>query len=285
MKKIRDIIASPVSTVILFVVAAGLLLFSTIGGVRAAYIAYSETYGGQIKMYDIGVSLYERCQGDKDGARKVAYRNYIQNSQDKWDEHEGIGELVPVDMFLGEGSELIPGKSYKEELFVENSGTIDEYVRVSIYKYWLTPDGNKTSVGKNGKTTQDLSPAMIDLHLTNTDSWLEDKDARTDERIVVYYNKVLSAGESLEDVPLSDTLAIGAIYDNNGNIVESVTDNYVKTVSEDKKTITTTYTYDGWRFCLEARVDAVQSHNIKEGAKSVWGRDITVNSDGTISLD
>ena len=285
MKKIRDIIASPVATVLLFVVAAGLLLFSTIGGARAAYIAYSETYGGQVKMYDIGVSLYEKCQGDEDEARMVAYRNYIKDSQDKWEEHEGINEMVPADKFLGTDSELIPGKPYKEELFVENSGTIDEYVRVTIYKYWLTPDGTKTSEGKNGKTTQNLSPEMIDLHLTNTDSWIKDESASTNERIVVYYNKLLPAGESLEDIPLSDTLAVGAIYDDNGNIVESVADNYVKTVSEDEKTITTTYTYDGWKFCLEARVDAVQSHNIQEGAKSVWGRDIIVNSDKSISLD
>lgn len=284
MKKIRDIIASPVSTVLLFVVAAGLLLFSTIGGVRAAYIAYSETYGGQIKMYDIGVSLFEKCQGDGE-ARKVAYRNYIKDSADKWEEDEGVDKMVPREAFLGDDSELIPGKPYKEELFVANSGTIDEYVRVTINKYWLTPDGTKTSGGKNGKTTQDLSPEMIDLHLTNTDSWIKDEDASTDERIVVYYNKVLPAGEDLEDTPLCDTLAVGAIYDNEGNIVESVADNYVKTTSEDGKTITTTYTYDGWKFCLEARVDAVQSHNINEGAKSVWGREVKVNSDGTISLN
>ena len=47
--------------------------------------------------------------------------------------------------------------------------------------------------------------------------------------------------------------------------------------------ITTTYDYDGARFCLEATVDAVQEHNAEDAIWSAWGRRVTVHN-GTLSL-
>ncbi|MDO5476544.1 MAG: hypothetical protein Q4F43_05455 [Eubacteriales bacterium] len=276
MKNIKKWITSPVATVALFVLAAGLLLFSTIGGARAAFIAISETYQGHIEMYDIGVSLLESCE--KGGVREVARRNHIKNSEDEWD--EASLSLVAPEHFLGETGEFIPGKVYKEELSVANTGNIDEYVRVTVYKYWRDPSGEKVLNTDDAKTatvngfTQNLSPALIDLHLTNTNSWLLDEKATTEERIVVYYNKVLPAGEDLSETPLSDTLTVD----------KRVADKVTQTISEDKKTITTTYDYDGWQFCLEAEVDAVQNRNAKDAIKSAWGRDVNISEDGTLSL-
>jgi hypothetical protein len=57
-----------------------------------------------------------------------------------------------------------------------------------------------------------------------------------------------------------------------------------KTISDDGKTITTSYDYDGWQFCIEAAVDAVQDHNAEDAIKSAWGRDVTI-SGGTLQLD
>ena len=46
---------------------------------------------------------------------------------------------------------------------------------------------------------------------------------------------------------------------------------------EDGKVITTTsYTYDGIEFCVEAKVDAIQEHNADEAIKSAWGKDVHV---------
>ena len=56
------------------------------------------------------------------------------------------------------------------------------------------------------------------------------------------------------------------------------------TITNDGKTITTSYDYDGWQFCIEATVDAVQDHNAEDAIKSAWGRDVTI-SDGTLQLD
>ena len=104
--------------------------------------------------------------------------------------------------------------------------------------------------------------------------WLLDNKATTEERIVVYYNSILAPGENTSEKPLCDTLTIDKM----------VGDKATKTVSEDGKTITVKYDYDGWQFCLEAVVDAVQNHNAKNAIKSVWGCDVNVDAQGVITL-
>ncbi|SDL80144.1 hypothetical protein SAMN04487833_13219 [Sarcina sp. DSM 11001] len=295
MKNLKKLITSPAVTIALFILASVLLLVSTIGGIRAAFQAISEIYSGQMQMHCIGVTLQEKCAGDEK-PRAVAHRDHLENTADKWDE-ESLQLLAGADLetkktdnslFLGSDTEFKPGKAYTEELSVANTGNIEEYVRVTIYKYWVDPDGNKVFLNetddegneivkekdKKGISTQGLSPALIKLNLTNSNVWLLDEKASTEERIVVYYNSVLAPGEDTSKTPLSDKLTIDRM----------VGDKVTKTVSDDGKTITTKYDYDGWQFCLEAVVDAVQNHNAKDAIKSVWGRDVNVDNKGMITL-
>ena len=170
---------------------------------------------------------------------------------------------------LPEGESLTLGKTYQENLNVRNSGTINQYVRVSIYKYWLDPEGKKL---------RDLSPDLIDLHLVNLGTdWIEDEGARTEERTVLYYNKLLYAqGEGTSETPLfADTLTID--------------DSIAKKVTQETKregnytTIITTYDYDGVKFQIEVEVDAVQEHNAEDAIWSAWGKRVTFR-DGILSL-
>ena len=293
MKNLKKLITSPAATIVLFVLAAILLLFSTIGGIRAAFQAISEVYSAQVQMHCIGVTLQERCAGDET-PRQVGWSNHIENSADKWNESslallgEVKNNVVDHSKFLNGDEEFKPGKAYTEELSVANTGNIEEYVRVTVYKYWVDPDGNKVFLNetddqgkeivdekdKKGISTQGLSPALIKLNLINSDVWLLDNKATTEERIVVYYNSILAPGENTSEKPLCDTLTIDKM----------VGDKATKTVSEDGKTITVKYDYDGWQFCLEAVVDAVQNHNAKNAIKSVWGRDVNVDAQGVITL-
>ena len=296
MKNLKKLITSPAVTIALFILASVLLLVSTIGGIRAAFQAISEIYSGQMQMHCIGVTLQEKSAGDEK-PREVAWRFHLENTADKWDENslhllagahinKNNKEELDHSVFLGSDTEFRPGKSYTEELSVKNSGNIEEYVRVTIYKYWVDPDGNKVfltdsegneiakETERKGNTTQGLSPALIKLNLTNSNVWLLDEKASTEERIVVYYNSVLAPGEDTSKTPLSDKLTIDRM----------VGDKVTKTVSDDGKTITTKYDYDGWQFCLEAVVDAVQNHNAKDAIKSVWGRDVNVDNKGMITL-
>ena len=154
MKKLKKLIASPVTTIAAFAVAAGLLLFSSIGGARAALTYFSDDYAANIQLHEIGVTLVEN------GAPVE-------------------GELLAG--LLGEGQELELGAAYQEELGVYNSGIINEYVRVSIHKYWVDQEGEKIP---------SLSPDLIDLNLVNIgDAWLLDGSASTQERTVLYYSR------------------------------------------------------------------------------------------------
>jgi len=247
--------AVPVLSLVLFILAAGLLLFSGIGGTRAALIYYSENYTSRVEMYDIGVTLNENGQA-------VSWRDYVINSDGEWKEATGelLGNMLPA------GEELMLGKAYGEEISVTNSGSIDEYVRVSIYTYWLDQNGNKL---------QTLSPKLIDLHLVNLGSdWLLDEAAQTEERTVLYYNRILPAGST--SPILSDTLTVSGLVATKATQYTEYVDGYTR--------ITTIYDYDGVRFCLEARVDAVQTHNAEAAIYSAWGRHVTISGD-SLSLN
>jgi hypothetical protein len=56
------------------------------------------------------------------------------------------------------------------------------------------------------------------------------------------------------------------------------------TTEDGYTTITTVYDYDGYRFNVEAKVDAVQEHNAEDAIWSAWGRQVSV-TDGSLSLN
>ena len=73
--KLKSMKKSTWITVGTFAAAGVLIATSAIGGSRAALTYFSQDYGAQVQMFDIGVSLWE--QSDKDtAAHEVAHRNY-----------------------------------------------------------------------------------------------------------------------------------------------------------------------------------------------------------------
>lgn len=236
---------------VLLVTAVCLLSFSAAGSARAALIYYSENYAAKVTVSNIGVTLTEN-------GTRVGYRDYT-HKNDKWEEAEG----TLLSGLLAEGEKLEPGKEYPEKLAVTNSGTIDTYVRVILKKSWVDKDGKDTT----------LSPELIDLHFTRN-GWIIDEEASTRERTVLYYTKRIAAGESTPD--LTDTLRIDPAIA--GKMKETVTE------KDGYKTVTTVCEYDGYRFCLEAEADAVQTHSAQEAIKSAWGVDVNISSDKSLSL-
>lgn len=255
---------------ITFGAAVALLLFSSIGGTRAALTYFSETYASRVQMYNIGVTLMEKSDKDEK-AKAVSKRDYSDASDGTWIENTGM----LLEGMLDAGETLKPGKVYNEELSVQNTGDIDQYVRVSLYKYWV--DG-EIKAGEEPEKIRNLDPGLIELNLVNTGdqggNWLVDNEASTRERTVLYYSKLLPAGETT--VPFTDTLKI------NGIIASKVTQEV--TGEKGHRTIKTTYDYDGVRFCIEAKVDAVQNHNAQDAVYSAWGRRVTVENE-TLSLN
>lgn len=240
-----------VTTAVLLSASAVLLIGSTVGSTRAALTYYSENYGAEVTVSNIGVSLLENGE-------TVSRRDYDSNGE--WNETSGA---LLADL---QEETIVPGREYDEALAVSNSGSIDSYVRVILNKSWTDSEGS---------TDQNLSPELIDLNLLTDNGWIIDEGASTAERTILYYTNILPAGETTP--ALSDTVRIDpAVAD---KVTEEVT-----TDENGYKTITFTYAYDGYTFELEAEVNAVQTHNAQDAIKSAWGVDVDVADDGTISL-
>ena len=259
-KNFKKFWKSPAVTIGLFLVAAALLITGGIGSARAAIQYESRHYKTRVQMYDIGVTLNENGE-------KVSWRDYGSQADGTWKENTG----VLLANMLEEGEEFQLGKTYNEAISVTNSGTIDEYVRVIIHKYWIDADGNKLRT---------LSPDLIDLNWVNLDTdWILDEEASTDERTILYYNRILPAGETTPD--LSDKLTI---TDGLSSKVPETTEDSVDEDGRTWKVVTITYDYDGVSFQIEAEVDAVQTHNAEDAITSAWGRNVNV-SNGSVSLN
>ena len=229
---------SPVMTAVLFALAGVMLFGSSIGGASAALTYFSETYRTQVEMYDIGVTLNEN-------GKSVSRRDYRSDSNGQWEESTG----VLLEDRWSKRNPLKLGEAYEEALSVTNSGSIDQYVRVSLYKYWI----------KDGEKAQDLDPDLIELHLAGQgNGWIVDTEASTPERTVLYYNRILGVNET--SAALTDTLAISSKV--SGQAAQ----------------------YDGAEFRIEAEADAVQTHNAEDAIWSAWGRRVRI-SNGALRLN
>ena len=230
----------PKKSALLLTAAALLLIGSTVGSTRAALTYYSENYSAQVEMSKIGVTLLENGEA-------VSHRNYEDNGE--WAEEQN-GKLL--ENLLKKDEKFTPGKQYEEKLSVQNSGSIDSFVRVILKKSWV----------KDGRPETTLSPDWIELKLADG-GWVVDERATTDERMILYYPTALAPGETTP--ALSETIRI------NEKIAEKVT----KKV--EGNTIRYVYDYDGYTFTLDAEVNAVQTHNAQEAIKSAWGVDVTAD--------
>ncbi len=239
------------ATVFFLGAAAFLLLGSAVGSSRAALTYYSEDYQAEIELTEIGVTLLEN--GKPAGGRGEN------------------GSPLLADLEDPKGGGIQPGKPYDEELKVRNSGSIDEYVRIILYRYWWE---DEASGGNGGKKRTDLPPELIKLEWKEGSGWEEDISASTDERKVFYYTDILPAGETSE--ALIDTLLIDS------SVLERVEKHVTST--EAGKVITLDYDFDGVRFVLEAEVDAVQTHNARDAIKSAWGVDASVDENDRLHV-
>ncbi len=233
-------------SIVLFALAIILLLASAVGGTRAALVMSSE-YQSSIAMSQIGVTLLENDEA-------ISHRDY--NGED-WDEETGA--------LLTDLTDFKVGASYDEQLAVENSGSIDSFVRVQVYKYWGTQneDGTVTKAAN-------LDPSRIDLHFCEDNGWIT--GSTTDERTVLYYSKILKGADN----PDSPNEAVSALFADTIKIDNAVATEVEKSEPDENGVITTTYSYNGKQFFVEVEVDAVQTHNAADAMLSAWGVNATI---------
>lgn len=241
------------TTFVLFALAIALLVTSAVGGTYAALRYRSKNYDARITVHDIGVTLMENGQ-------PVGWRNYT-GSNNVWDEQTG----TLLSNMLDGDRELELGKHYPEELYVTNTGAIDEYVRVRVFKYWEDAEGNKLT---------NLDPDNIELDLQG-EGWYENPEEKTTERSVLYYTTPLAPGEATTSFLHAVTIKTAVC-----NQVTETT--YVDDYGY--KVIETVYHYDGAKFVVKAQVDAVQTHNAEDAILSAWGVAVQMK-DGVLSFE
>lgn len=220
---VKKLLRSSITTLVASALAIAFIAYGGIHTVQAAPRIVSEYYGAQVQLSNIDTALTENG--------KVV---------------EGDGALLQS---WPAGEDFAIGKTYDEVLAVQNTGDankggIDEYVRVTVRRYWTDAQGNEI------KKDTGLKPEYIDLHFMESNGWTIDTDASTAERTVLYYSDILAPGES--SAPFADKLSISS---------EALT-----AVSAEGA-----FAYENATFHIEAVVDAVQTHNASDAKSSAWG--------------
>ena len=246
MKK-RPWFLTPAATGLAFAAAIGLLAFSGIGIARAVPAIRTDNEYTNIAHESIGVALLENGVTPPGGTLLGTILNQTNNK-------------------------LVLNHAYNEPLSVRNTGEINEYVRVTVRKYWVGADGKET----------DLSPELIHVSLGDADiydpafrganGWVKDANVSTSERVVFYYSQVVPGNGS--SAGTTGTFADSVRIDN------GIATEVASEPEADGKTIINKYKYNGVQFCLEATVDAVQEHNaeytdadgnVVGAIRSAWG--------------
>ena len=194
MKKMRSFFHSAMGTTFMFMLAVLLLMTGTIGGVRATpQIFNPDFYYGGLELDEIGITLLEN-------GSPVSSRNYNKTKQ-AFDVSSNNTNNAEQGILLAGmlGSEKLKiGKAYPESLSVRNTGLIPEYVRVTVYKYWVSVDekGNETRFDAYDAEGKEILNKLIDLNfLQGSDKdWVIDPGATTKERTVLYYKHLLDKG-------------------------------------------------------------------------------------------
>ena len=222
---LKKVLRSSIAPVLLFALAAGLIGYGGINAVQAAPQIQSEVWGAQVQLSSIATALVENevvVEGD-DTLLLATFR-----------EANGLDEGY---------TNFKVGQKYAEVLKAQNTGVIDEYVRVTVYKYWADADGVELKDTK-------LNPGLIKVNFVTGNGWTIDEAASTEERTVLYYATPI--------VPEQRTT----------EFVDSITiDPAARKIIEGE-----TYKYDGTSFHIKATVDAVQTHNGQEAMTGAWGR-------------
>ena len=274
---------STTMTAIMFLLALGLLSVGAIGGTQAALNIRSNNYYSAFNMDHIGVALL-------DNGAVVAERTFNDSVSADPEDQTAVyifpdpkdakyGRLTPN---LNGDKEVKIGKQYDMPITVMNTATIDQYVRVTLRKYWVAglTDADLESGGYfhdgGTKIINDIyRPQYIQLgyedgngnyYNYNSSNWIRDEAASTPEREVYYYKGILPHDEQ-------NVINESAQLINKISISPDVTQNAVATVSTEGGVTTTVYTYayDGYGFVVIAEVDAVQTHHARAAMTSAWG--------------
>ena len=246
---IRRWLRSPIATVVLFALAAGLILYGGINGVAAAPRIQSQWFGAQVELNDIDVAICEN--GEQVHGDGSLFKNLTGGAV--FEVGRAYEDVLTVKNMANELNNGTEGNRYKNDNGEDGERIIPEFVRVTVYKYW-------TVTNEKGIEVKDpnLDPSLIELNYVTDGGWSIDESSFTPERTVLYYSSILPVEEGKNE----STPFVNKVKINN-----KVLDEYDK--------------YKGANFHVEALVDAIQTHNGDAAMLSAWGNNsmITVGAD------
>ena len=117
--------------------------------------------------------------------------------------------------------------------------------------------------------------------MANTNLWQKNDLETTTEREVYYYKNAVPSKGVTE--PLTSKIKVDS----------SVADPYTTDPPIDPKdpstmpkgkTITYVYDYDGYKICLEAEAQSIQTHNAQKAVMSIWGMPNVTVSGSTLTV-
>ena len=213
---------SPIKAVLILLLACG-FIFGGVQTTRAALSITSGVYTAEAGMQSVGINIVENGTVVGDGVLKLG---------------------------KPDGEDFRYGKTYKEELAVEiPSGSIAQYVRVIVTKYWKVEDGKADKLFE-------ADPESIEIGYTTGNGWSAPQKSASGERDILYYLTAVGPGQ--RTTPFTSTLKA---------------DGELKLVETRETEQGTVYIFDGMEFVVEVEAQGVQTHNAKDAMTSAWGAD------------
>ena len=265
-------------TVVLLLATLVMLIAGSVLSTKAVLTYFSEDYISDFELDHLQVHLIENgkdvCHNKNDD--DTVHGTYTNKKKYKGNLVEDLGYTNKehykdvAGYKIGTPGTVEPGKTYKEEISAKNGQNINQYVRLTVRKYWV----------KDGKKNTKLSPSMIKLTYNgsayNKVAWQKNAKEHTEESDTYYLSKMLPKKKA------SDLLF------NELTIDGSVADKAHMTKHENKEgnktVITYTYDYNDYTFYIEANVQAIQTHNVNDAIGSLWcvTKDETKNGKVTV---
>lgn len=173
----------------------------------------------------------------------------------EWSDRQETSETVPVTVdtsgvMPGDTIELKDSQGNPGIYNVDNTGTADAYIRVTVKAYWAD---------LNGQCLEELDPAAIGLAANNED-WISTGETSTDDGAVFYCKEPVAPGQSTQE--LLQTLSFSTDLDNS---------------------------YTDKQIVLEAVAEGVQFAGSQynelnaNGIAYEWGVEAVLNEDGSIA--
>ena len=280
----------------LALLAATALLFGggSFAGTKAALTYFSNDYTAEFALDHLQVHLIENGHDVcKVGDTRMNDWNTVHRSDDasaKPREEKYIGNLLEYLGYenkvhyasdkdynkFGEPGTVDPGRTYKEEISAENGSDINQYVRLTVRKYWVDNKGKKSTV---------MDPALIKLSYNgkdyNSGAWQKNKKESTKEADTYYLTNMLGAKAS--SPLLFNELTIDKTVYQLGNEKTTTT----KSTTPEGQSVTVieySYDYDDFTFYIEADVQAIQTHNVNDAISALWGVSNVSAKNGVVTV-